>query len=243
MNVIRTKDYQDMSRQAANIISAQVIMKPNSVLGLATGSSPLGTYKQLIEWYKKGDLDFSRVSSVNLDEYLGLSSDNEQSYAYFMQHNFFQHINILSKNTYIPNGTDRDTEHACKAYNEIISSLGGVDLQLLGIGANGHIGFNEPGDHFERETHCVALAQSTIDANARFFADRIEVPTHAYTMGIKSIMQSRKIVIIVSGKDKAEAVAKGFWGPITPQVPASILQLHQDVTLVADDDALSLSSL
>lgn len=241
MNVTRAKDYQNMSRQAANIISAQVIMKPNCVLGLATGSTPLGTYKQLIEWYKKGDLDFSKVSSVNLDEYLGLSPDDEQSYFYFMKHNFFQHINILTNNTYIPDGTDSNTEHACKTYNQVIKTLGGIDLQLLGIGANGHIGFNEPGEYFETETHCVALAQNTIEANARFFADKNEVPTHAYTMGIKSIMQAKKIIILANGKSKADAVFKAFWGPITPQIPASILQLHPDITLIADEEALALS--
>jgi len=241
MNVIEAKDYQDMSRKAANIISAQIIMKPNCVLGLATGSTPLGTYIQLIDWYNKGDLDFSNVSSVNLDEYIGLSHDNIQSYYYFMQHNLFQHVNIQPQNTYIPNGMDTDIQHACKAHNQVIHRLGGIDLQLLGLGLNGHIGFNEPGESFEKETHCVTLSQSTIEANSRFFALKSDVPTHAYTLGIKSIMQAKKIVILINGESKAEIVAKAFWGPVTPQIPASILQMHPDVTLVADKAALSSS--
>lgn len=240
MNVIQAKDYMDMSRKAANIISAQIIMKPNCVLGLATGSSPLQTYKQLIEWYKKGDLDFSKVSSVNLDEYRGLSPENDQSYHYFMKTNFFDHININQENTYVPDGTEPDTQKACAKHNQIIKELGGIDLQLLGLGLNGHIGFNEPGASFEKETHCVDLTESTIQANSRFFASIEEVPTQAYTMGIKSIMMAKKILIIVSGKEKADIVAKAFLGPVTPMVPASILQMHPDVTLVADEAALSV---
>lgn len=240
MNIIKAKDYDDMSRKAANIISAQVIMKPNCVLGLATGSTPLGTYANLVDWYNKGDLDFSRVSSVNLDEYRGLDHDNEQSYYYFMHENFFKHINIRPNVSYVPNGTDEDSDRACKAHEEIIVKLGGVDMQLLGLGNNGHIGFNEPGDTFIQDTHCVDLAPSTIEANARFFATKEEVPTQAYTMGIRTIMSARKILIIVNGEAKAEAVAKAFFGPVTPLVPASILQMHPDVTLVADEAALSL---
>ena len=209
MVIYKAKDYQDMSRKAANIISAQIIMKPNCVLGLATGSSPVGTYKQLIEWYKKGDLDFSQVTSINLDEYKGLSPENDQSYRYFMNTNL------------------------------IIHSQGGIDLQLLGLGHNGHIGFNEPGAAFEKETHCVDLTESTIEANKRFFASEDEVPRQAYTMGIKNIMQAKKILVVVSGKDKAEILKKVLYGAITPEVPASILQLHNDVTIVADEAALS----
>lgn len=240
MNVICAKDYNDMSRKAANIISAQIIMKPNCVLGLATGSSPLSTYAQLIDWYKKGDLDFSKVSSVNLDEYKGLAPENEQSYHYFMKTNFFDHINIDPKNTHIPDGMEADSKKACRRHNEIIRSLSGIDLQLLGLGLNGHIGFNEPGASFEKETHCVNLTPSTIQANSRFFASIDEVPTQAYTMGIKSIMMAKKILIIVSGEKKAEIVAKAFLGPVTPEVPASILQMHPDVTLVGDEAALSV---
>ena len=234
------KDYQDVSRKAANIMSAQIIMKPNAVLGLATGSTPVGLYKQLIEWYNKGDLDFSQITSVNLDEYKGLSGDNDQSYRYFMNTNLFDHVNIDKTRTYVPNGLEEDSDKACADYNEIIRSVGGIDIQLLGIGGNGHIGFNEPGEAFEKETHCVDLTESTIKANARFFESMDEVPKQAYTMGIKNIMQARKVLLIVSGEGKAEILDKVLYGPITPNVPASILQLHQDVTVVADEDALSL---
>ena len=239
MQIYRAKDYHDMSRKAANIISAQVIMKPSCVLGLATGSTPIGTYRQLIEWYEKGDLDFAHVTSVNLDEYKGLSGDNDQSYRYFMNHNFFSHINIPMERTFVPNGLETNSDAACAAYNEIIRSCGGIDLQLLGLGHNGHIGFNEPGEAFEKETHCVDLTESTIEANKRFFEKEEDVPRQAYTMGIKNIMQARKILLVVSGEDKADILAQVLEGPITPQVPASILQLHNDVTVVADEAALS----
>ncbi len=238
MRIIKAEDYYSMSRMAANIISAQIIMKPRCVLGLATGSTPLGIYSQLIEWYKKGDLDFSEVTSINLDEYKGLSGDNDQSYRYFMNTNFFDYINILKENTYVPNGLEEDSEKACREYNQIILQSGGVDLQLLGLGNNGHIGFNEPGEAFEKETHCVKLAESTVKANARFFADESLVPKEAYTMGIKSIMQAKKIVIVVNGEGKADIVKQAFFGPVTPKIPASVLQLHNDVTLVGDQEAL-----
>lgn len=240
MKIVKAKDYNDMSRKAANIISAQVIMKPHCVLGLATGSTPIGAYKQLVEWYNKGDIDFSEVSTVNLDEYKGLTRDNPQSYYYFMNENLFDHININKENTYLPDGTEEDSEKACAAYNEIIHSVGGVDLQLLGLGHNGHIGFNEPGIAFEKETHCVNLTEQTIKANMRFFLSEKDVPRQAYTMGIKTIMSAKKILVVVSGEDKAEAVKKSFFGPITPSVPGSILQLHNDVVVVADEAALSL---
>lgn len=240
MMIYQAKDYKDLSRKAANIISAQVIMKPNAVLGLATGSSPVGTYQQLVEWYKKGDVDFSEVTSVNLDEYKGLSGDNDQSYRYFMNTNFFDHINIKKERTFVPDGTEADSDTACRKYNQIIRSVGGIDLQLLGIGGNGHIGFNEPGEAFETETHCVRLTEATIQANARFFASMDEVPKEAYTMGIKSIMQAKKILLIAAGKSKAEALYQSFFGPVTPNVPASILQLHNDVTIVADEEAMSV---
>lgn len=239
MIIYKAEDYKDMSRKAANILSAQVIMKPSCVLGLATGSSPLGTYKQLIEWYNKGDIDFSHVTTINLDEYKGLSPENEQSYRFFMNTNFFDHINIDKKRTFVPDGLEMDSEIATKNYNEIIKNSGGVDLQLLGLGHNGHIGFNEPGEQFERETHCVNLAQTTIEANRRFFESEDQVPKQAYTMGIKSIMQAKKIVLIVSGEDKAEILDRALNGPITPELPASILQLHNDVIVVADKTALS----
>ena len=239
MRIYKAKDYVDMSRKAANIVSAQVIMKPNCVLGLATGSTPIGLYKQLVEWYNKGDLDFSEVMTVNLDEYKGLSRDNDQSYYYFMHQNLFDHVNIPAENTYLPNGMEPDSQKECQEYTNLIQSLGGVDLQLLGIGHNGHIGFNEPGEAFDKQVHCVNLTQSTIEANKRFFASADDVPKQAYTMGIKTIMQAKKILIVASGEDKAEIVRDAFFGPITPKVPASVLQLHNDVTLVADEAALS----
>lgn len=243
MKIIKTKDYEQMSRVTANILSAQVIMKPKCILGLATGSTPIGAYQQLIAWYQKGDIDFSEVTSVNLDEYKGLSPENDQSYRYFMNTNLFDHINIKKENTYVPDGLEPDADKACSRYNQIIADLGGIDLQLLGLGNNGHIGFNEPGSAFEKETHCVDLTQSTINANARFFSSLSDVPRQAYTMGIKTIMQAKKIVVAVSGAGKASIVKEAFFGPITPQVPASVLQLHNDVTLVGDAAALAQISL
>lgn len=240
MRIIKAEDYYSMSRMAANIISAQIIMKPKCVLGLATGSTPLGTYAQLIEWYKKGDLDFSEVTTINLDEYKGLAPDNDQSYRYFMNKNLFDHININKEKTFVPNGLELDSAKACSDYNRIIAESGGVDLQLLGLGNNGHIGFNEPDEAFEKETHCVKLSESTVQANSRFFENIDDVPKEAYTMGIKSIMQAKKIVIVVNGAKKAEIVKKAFFGPVTPEVPASVLQLHNDVTLVGDKEALQL---
>lgn len=240
MKIIKTKDYEHMSRVTANLLSAQVIMKPDCVLGLATGSTPVGAYKQLVQWFQKGDLDFSEVTSVNLDEYKGLSPENDQSYRYFMNHDLFDHINIRKDHTFVPNGLEPDAEKACDDYNKIIHDLGGIDLQLLGLGNNGHIGFNEPSSSFEKETHRVDLTQSTIDANARFFSSLSEVPRQAYTMGIQTIMQAKKIVVAVSGQGKASIVKEAFFGPITPQVPASVLQLHSDVTVVGDEAALSM---
>lgn len=239
MNIIKATDYADMSRKAANIISAQIIMKPDCVLGLATGSSPIGTYQQLVDWYRKGDLDFSKVSTVNLDEYRGLSHSDSQSYYYFMHDNLFRHVNIRPNASFIPDGTNPDALAACAAHEEAIRTLGGIDLQLLGLGNNGHIGFNEPCSSFEKETHCVNLTQSTIEANSRFFASIDDVPTQAYTMGIQTIMMAKKILVVVNGEGKADAVYNSFFGPVTPQVPASILQMHPDVTVVADEAALS----
>lgn len=240
MVIYRTNDYQDMSRKAANIISAQIIMKPDCILGLATGSSPVGTYEQLIKRYKKGDLDFSRITTINLDEYKGLSPENDQSYRYFMNTNLFNHVNIDKSRTFVPDGMELDSAKACSDYNKIIAQSGGIDLQLLGLGHNGHIGFNEPGDTFESETHCVDLTPSTIDANKRFFDSEDDVPRQAYTMGIKNIMQAKKVLVIVSGESKAEILKRVVTGPITPEVPASVLQLHNDVIIVADEAALSL---
>lgn len=239
VKIYKTKDYEAMSKKAAVIIAAQVVAKPDCVLGLATGSTPIGAYKKLVEWYESGDLDFAEVTTVNLDEYKGLPAENDQSYRYFMNDNLFNHVNIDKSRTYVPDGTEPDADKACKEYEKIVASVGGADLQLLGMGHNGHIGFNEPADVFEKETHCVNLAASTIEANKRFFASAEEVPKQAYTMGIGTIMSAKKILVVVSGADKADAVKKAFFGPVTPQVPASILQLHPDVTLVADEAALS----
>ena len=232
MKFITVDTYEKLSRQAANIISAQVILKPDSVLGLATGSSPLGTYKQLIEWYEKGDIDFSKVTSVNLDEYVGLDGTNDQSYRYFMNKNFFEHINIDINNTFVPNGCAVDLAGEGKRYDEHIAELGGIDLQLLGIGLDGHIGFNEPDKYFVKSTHVVDLHESTIKANSRFFANIDEVPKRAITMGMVSIMQAKKILLIAGGKEKRDILKKAFYGPITPEIPASILQLHPDITVI-----------
>ena len=239
MKIYVSDDYKGMSRKAANIVSAQVILNPSCVLGLATGSTPIGMYKQLIDWYNKGDLDFSQVKSVNLDEYVGLAPTHDQSYRYFMQHNLFDHVNIDPANTNVPNGLASDPEAECQRYNEVIRSMGGIDIQVLGMGHNGHIGFNEPGQAFELETHVVDLTERTIEANARFFASKDEVPKRAITMGIKSIMQARQILVVVSGEDKADIVQKAFFGPVVPEVPASILQMHPNVVLCGDKAALS----
>lgn len=240
MKIIYAKDYDDLSRKTANLIAAQVILKPESVLGLATGSSPLGTYRRLIELYEAGDVDFSACRAVNLDEYCGLSEDNGQSYAYFMRENFFRHINIRPGSTHIPDGMNRDMEGECSRYEDVIASLGGIDLQLLGIGHNGHIGFNEPAGSFPKRTHCVELTEQTVDANSRFFSRKEDVPTHAYTMGIGTIMAAGKILLIASGEAKARILLEMAAGPIRPQVPASILQLHPDAAVIADKEALSL---
>ncbi|MBQ6540031.1 MAG: glucosamine-6-phosphate deaminase [Oscillospiraceae bacterium] len=240
MKIIRAKDYNDMSRKAANIIAAQVILKPDCVLGLATGSTPIGTYAELVKGYENGDLDFSGVTSVNLDEYKGLPRTAEQSYYYFMHDNLFSHVNIDPANTNLPDGMEPDSEKACSDYDKVIESVGGVDLQLLGLGHNGHIGFNEPGDVFKYGTHCVKLTDRTIDANKRFFDSIDDVPRYAYTMGIGTIMSAKKILIVVSGEDKAPALRDAVCGPITPACQASVLQLHGDVTVVADEAALSL---
>lgn len=240
MLLYKVKDFKELSRKAANIISAQVILKPTSVLGLATGSTPVGTYKQLIEWYEKGDIDFSQVTTINLDEYKGLGAADVQSYRYFMNDNLFNHVNVNKDRTFVPNGLTEDPEEACKAYDDLIATCGGIDLQLLGIGGNGHIGFNEPTDSYIKATHVVTLSENTRSTNARFFASMEEVPTHAITMGIGGIMEAKKILLLASGKAKAQAIYDALYGPITPQVPASILQLHPDVIVVADEEALSL---
>ena len=240
MKVIRTKDYADMSKKAADRIAAQILIKPNCVLGLATGSTPIGAYEELVKRYEAGELDFSAVTSINLDEYKGLSPENDQSYRFFMNDHLFNHVNIDKKKTFVPDGLEPDAEKACSAYDEIINASGGIDLQLLGLGHNGHIGFNEPAEAFSKGTNCVDLTKSTIEANKRFFASEADVPTQAYTMGCASIMGAKRILLVVSGKDKAPILKEVITGPVTPKVPASLLQLHPDVTVIADEDALSL---
>ena len=239
MRIYQETDYEAMSRRAANLISAEVIRRPDCVLGLATGSTPVGTYRQLVAWNQRGDFSFKEVHTVNLDEYKDLAPTHDQSYRYFMQENLFNHIDIDPANTYVPDGLAADPAAECRRYDELVRSLGYADLQLLGLGRNGHIGFNEPCDHFVKETHVVDLTQSTIDANARFFACADDVPRQALTMGIGCIMAARRVLLIASGEDKADAVYNAFCGPITPQCPASILQLHNDVVLVGDKAALS----
>jgi len=240
MHIYKVKDYKELSRKAANIVSAQIILKPDSVLGLATGSTPIGIYKQLIEWYEKKDLDFNNVKSVNLDEYKGLSPENKQSYHYFMNENLFRYVNIKPENTNLPDGMADDALSECNRFNKVIEQLGGIDLQILGLGHNGHIGFNEPGDTFVKGTHCVALTKSTLEANARLFEAGETVPEYAFTMGIKTIMLAKKILLVVSGSDKAKILSEVLTGPITPQVPASILQMHTDFTVIADSQAAEL---
>lgn len=240
MKLIHARDYNDMSRKAANIISAQVILKPNCVLGLATGSTPVGAYEQLIAWCKKGDVDFSEVSTYNLDEYRGLTHDDVQSYHYFMNQHLFQGINIDITRTHVPDGANPDADAACAAYDKMVADAGYPDLQVLGIGNNGHIGFNEPDDHFSKGTHCVNLTESTIKANSRLFECEEDVPRQAYTMGTQTIMYARQILVIANGENKAHAVYDMCFGPVTPACPASILQLHTNCVVVADDAALQL---
>lgn len=240
MLIYAAKDYLELSERAANIISAQMTLKRNCVLGLATGSTPVGTYQKLIEKYQKGELDFSTVRTVNLDEYKGLSGDHDQSYRYFMNDNLFSHVNIDLKVTNVPNGLEEDAEKECSRYNQVIRSMGGIDLQLLGIGGNGHIGFNEPSSVFEKETHLVTLTEETREANARFFASIDDVPTHAYTMGIKNIMDAGMVLLLASGASKAKALYDSCFGPVTPDVPASILQLHSNYVVIADEPALAV---
>ena len=241
MRIIEVENYEKMSQLAAGMLGAQVLLKPDCVLGLATGSSPIRTYELLAEQCAAGLLDFSQVRTVNLDEYCGLKPDDPQSYRYFMDTNLFDKVNIDPAKINLPDGTNPDAEDACAKYNQIIHAVGGIDLQLLGIGHDGHIGFNEPGEAFELETHCVNLTAETIEANKRFFDGNVDlVPKQAYTMGIKTIMQARKVLMVANGAGKAEIVKKAFFGPVTPEVPASILQMHPDFTLVGDEEALSL---
>ena len=240
MKVIVVKDYNEMSDVATDIMYDVISNKPDCVLGLATGSTPEGLYANLVALYREGKLDFSKVSSVNLDEYYPLSPENDQSYRYFMNTHLFDHVNIDKANTYVPNGLAQDPEAACKAHEDKIDELGGMDIQVLGIGQNGHIGFNEPSDNPVPFTHMENLTESTIKANARFFESEADVPTRALTMGIQSIMKARKIIILASGKSKAAAIKATLKDEPTPRCPASLLYSHPDVTVICDEDAYSL---
>ncbi len=240
MKIIHAESYDDLSRKAAEIIAAQIKSKPDSVLGLATGSSPVGTYKELVKMYESGELDFSRISSINLDEYVGLDGTSDQSYRFFMNDNLFDHVNIDKSNTNVPNGKAEDRDAECSRYDALRSEIGPIDMQLLGIGENGHIGFNEPSDEFIYETHVVTLTDSTIMANSRLFADPADVPRYAMTVGMETIMTAKKVLLVANGAKKAQALRDTVSGPVTPRVPASILQQHPDVTIIADAEALSL---
>ena len=239
MRIIVTKDYDEMSKVAARMVASQLILKPDSILGLATGGTPVGFYKELVRLYNEGTFDFKDVKTFNLDEYLGLSKDNPQSYYYYMMENLFKHVNIDLNNVHIPDGMAEDVARECKEYERKIKEAGGIDLQVLGIGNNGHIGFNEPDVKFEAETHMVNLDEETIQANSRFFNSIEEVPTRAISMGIKTIMHARKIILLASGTGKADIIREAVYGGITPDVPASILQLHPDVTFILDKEAAS----
>lgn len=240
MKIIITKSYDEMSRKAANIIGSQITLKECSILGLATGSTPIKTYEYIVEKYNNGELDFSDVRSFNLDEYIGLGPESDQSYRYFMEEHLFSKINLPKDSIEIPNGLAKDVEKECASYEDKIKLSGGIDLQLLGIGRNGHIGFNEPNVKFETATHKVTLDEDTIDANSRFFDSIEDVPTEAISMGIKTIMMSKKVVLLASGKAKAEVIRDLINGSITPALPASILQLHRDVVIIVDEEAGSL---
>lgn len=235
----KVKDYSVLSKKAAMIIAAEITQREHPVLGLATGSTPIGAYQVLRELYREGRLDFSAVRTVNLDEYRGLSPEDSHSYRYFMNQELFHHVNIDIEKTKVPNGLLTDANKACAEYEEHIRKLGGIHLQILGLGHDGHIGFNEPGEYFPNETHCVKLTEETIEANQRFFSSKEEVPKEAYTMGIGTIMKAKKILLMVSGKDKADILQKVLEGPVTPLVPASILQFHPHVHVLADEAALS----
>jgi glucosamine-6-phosphate deaminase len=240
MRIIIAANNEEMSKKAAAIVRSQITLKPDCVLGLATGDTPMGMYKELIKMYENNEVDFSNVTVFNLDEYCSLNRENPQSYYYYMHHNFFNYINVKKENTHIPNGTSPDIDEECRKYEQQIKNMGGIDLQVLGIGVNGHIGFNEPDINFEAETHLVKLDKMTIEANARFFSSKDEVPTLAISMGIKTIMQSRMLVLLANGETKAAAIYKTVNGKISPEVPASIIQLHPNATIIIDKNAAKL---
>ena len=237
IRIYKTENYETMSKKAADILASVVHLNPACVLGLATGSTPVGLYKELIAKYNAGELSFAEIHTVNLDEYKGLAGTHDQSYRYFMQDNLFNHIDVKPENTNVPDGLAEDAEAECARYDELVACLGYADIQLLGLGHNGHIGFNEPDSAYTKPTHVVDLTQSTIDANARFFASADDVPRQALTMGMGCIMAAKKVLLVANGAGKADAIYKMICGPITPECPASILQLHPDVTVVVDEAA------
>lgn len=241
MNIIFCEDYEEMSRKAAAVIASQIILKPDSTLGLATGSTPIGLYDELVKKYNLGEISFSRIHTYNLDEYIGLAPTHEQSYAYFMNHHLLGKVDINMSNTHLPFGFAKDIEQECRNYTSKLASVsGGLDFQILGMGHNGHIGFNEPDSKFILDTHCIELTKETIEANSRFFGHIDLVPRSAITMGIRPIMNSKQVLFIVNGSAKAEILEKALFGDVTPNVPASILQMHRSLTVVADREALSV---
>ena len=238
MRVITCENYEKMSKVAASMVKAQIVLKPNSVLGLATGSTPEGMYAALAEWHKMHGLDFSEVKTFNLDEYYPIDRENDQSYYYFMDKHLYSKINIKKENAHVPNGNASDVDAECANYDKNIDAAGGIDLQILGIGSNGHVGFNEPGPELTAGTHKVTLTEGTIKDNSRFFASEAEVPKHALTSGMATIMKAKKIVIMVSGKNKAVPLKKLLSGKITTDCPATMLNMHPDVVVIADKDAM-----
>lgn len=238
MEIIKVKDYEEMSEKAANIVIEHMKSLKRPVIGFATGSTPIGLYNCLVKKYQQKEVSFKNATTFNLDEYVGLPKENKNSYHYYMHENLFQHIDIQPENVHIPNGMVEDLEQECTAYDRLISK-NKIDIQILGLGLNGHIGFNEPGTSFKSRTHIVKLDQSTRKANARFFQSIDEVPTEAITMGIETIMESKKILLLVSGKKKADALARLLGNSdISEEFPASILRQHNDVTVIADEEAL-----
>lgn len=240
MKLITIDNYEELSKVAARELASTIKEKPNAILGLATGGSPVGMYKELIKMYQDGELDFSKIKTVNLDEYVGLNPEHEQSYRHFMNENLFNHVNININNTIVPNGLAQDLNAECKEYDKKIEELGGIDVQLLGVGNNGHIAFNEPDKELYSGTHVITLTEDTIKANSRFFDTIDEVPKRAITMGLGEIMKAKKIVLIASGESKAEAIKGLFSGKITTENPASMLQMHRDVTVIVDKAAAKL---
>lgn len=240
MRIIIVENYEEMSIKAASIVKSQVILKPVCVLGCATGQTPLGTYRELIKAYQNKEVDFAQVTFFNLDEYCKIEKHNPQSYHYYMKENFFNHIHAKKNNTFIPDGMALDMDAECKNYDQKIREYGGIDLQILGIGGNGHIGFNEPSACYNPQTHVIELTEETIADNARYFESKSDVPVAAVTMGIEAIMKAKRVVLLASGKGKADAIYKTIKGGICPQVPASILQLHPDAIFVIDKDAAAL---